>query len=108
VISIGYLSDFFHFKGNMVLFTLTPPLIVAFWRPERPSARDQKLSLGRGVAVEQMILGRHANRPAAFPQKLSIMNLGVTREFLAGSQCSYQNNIKTIFLAGSSGNRAQA
>jgi hypothetical protein len=48
-------------------------------------------------------LGRHFDRPEAFPQKLSVMNFRVTQDFLAGSKCSYRTNIGTIFLAGRCG-----
>ncbi|MGA9754106.1 MAG: hypothetical protein WBV23_03090, partial [Desulfobaccales bacterium] len=50
---------------------------------------------GRGIDD----LAQHSNRPRLFTEKLSIMNLEVTQEFLAGSTCSYRKNIKT-FLFG--------
>jgi hypothetical protein len=50
------------------------------------------------VAAEWMICCAIPTGPRLFTEKLSIMNLGVTQDFLAGSKCSYRKNIKTIFF----------
>jgi hypothetical protein len=36
--------------------------------------------------------------PRLFTEKLSILDLRVTQDFLAGSKCSYRKNIKTIYF----------
>ena len=67
--------------------------------PDGRLPRYLNLALGRGGGEGGIDdFGRHSDRPTTIPQKLSILHLEETPDFLAGSKCGYRKNIKTIFF----------